>query len=73
MTAEEQAVVPAMPAQDFPGCAELRAQVPAAVVTDRCNLPYFEVHSIKDEPAALPHPEQLVIDPPATWHEDSGS
>ncbi|MFI7449924.1 hypothetical protein ACIBQX_20690 [Nonomuraea sp. NPDC049714] len=73
MTAEEQAGVPAMPVQDFLGCEQLRAQVPAAVVTDRCNLPYFEVHSIEDEPAALPHPGQPVIDPPATWHEDSGS
>jgi hypothetical protein len=37
MTSEEQAVVLAMLAQDFPGSEELRAQVPAAVVTGRCT------------------------------------
>ncbi|WP_329426767.1 hypothetical protein OG339_42045 [Streptosporangium sp. NBC_01495] len=37
MTSEEQAVVLAMPAQDFPRSEELRAQVPAAVVAGRCT------------------------------------
>lgn len=119
MTSEEQAVVLAMLAQDFPGSEELRAQVPAAVVTGRCMcgcatidlrvelvpraasapvhngvlisadvrdegsgaflfvedgyLSCFEVYSIEDEPAALPRPEQLIIAPAATWHDDSGS
>jgi hypothetical protein len=119
MTSEEQAVVLAMLAQDFPGSEELRAQVPAAVVTGRCTcgcatidlrvesapraagapvqngvlisadvrdtgsgallfvkdgyLSCFEVYSVEDEPAALPHPEQLIIDPAAAWDDDSGS
>jgi hypothetical protein len=119
MTSEEQAVVLAMLAQDFPGSEELRAQVPATVVTGRCTcgcatidlrvesapraaeapvqngvlisadvrdtgsgallfvedgyLSCFEVYSIEDEPAALPHPEQLIIESAAARHDDSGS
>ncbi|MCC5579593.1 hypothetical protein IMZ11_28585 [Microtetraspora sp. AC03309] len=113
LSVEEQAVILALLAQDFPGADELRAQVPSAVVSGRCacgcatvdlgagtgpraltspvqdgvlisadvrgrsdgvllfveegHLSCLEVYSIKDEPATLPQPEDLIVDAPRSW------
>ncbi|WP_336212560.1 hypothetical protein [Nonomuraea sp. LPB2021202275-12-8] len=37
LSAEEQAVILALLAQDFPGAEELRAQIPSALVTGHCG------------------------------------
>ncbi|WP_405143873.1 hypothetical protein OG589_39915 [Sphaerisporangium sp. NBC_01403] len=31
------------------------------------RLSCLEVYSVEDEPAPLPHPEDLVVDPPNSW------
>ncbi|MEV7012113.1 hypothetical protein [Streptosporangium sp. NPDC051022] len=113
LSPEEQAVILALLAQDFPGADEFRAQVPSAVVTGGCrcgcatvnlrpgtgpaaldspirygvlvsayvrtrgdgvllfvedgHLSCLEVYATEDEPAPLPHPEDLAVDPPGPW------
>ncbi|MEU7002993.1 hypothetical protein [Nonomuraea sp. NPDC046570] len=113
LSAEEQVVILALLAQDFPGAEELRAQVPSAVVTGHCgcgcatvnlrpgtgpralnspvqdgvlisaytrgrgdgvllfvedgHLSCLEIYATEDEPAPLPHPEDLIVDPPDSW------
>ncbi|WP_084259587.1 hypothetical protein [Microtetraspora malaysiensis] len=112
LSVEEQAVILALLAQDFPGADELRAQVPSAVISGRCacgcatvdlragtepraltspvqygvlisaavrgrsdgallfveegHLSRLEVYSIEDEPAALPRPEDLIVETAAS-------
>lgn len=112
LSAEEQAVILALLAQDFPGAEELRAQVSSAVIAGRCGcgcatldfrsgmgppalacpvqdgvlisaftrargdgvllfvedgyLSCLEVYATEDEPAPLPHPEDLIVDPPGS-------
>ncbi|WP_329427016.1 hypothetical protein OG339_42845 [Streptosporangium sp. NBC_01495] len=113
LSAEEQAIILALLTQDFPGVDELRAQVPSAIVAERCgcgcatvdlragtkpralaspvqngvlisasvrgrddgvllfvengHLSYLEVYSVDDEPASLPQPEDVTVDPPGSW------
>jgi hypothetical protein len=59
MTPDEQAVVLAMLAQDFPGSAELRAQVPSALVIGECGCGCATIElTVKSAPRSVNAPVQ---------------